>query len=203
MTEACQAAVRYGFEQLGYDRIELWIDQTNIASQRVAQKLRFQVKGRIPLKYTHKSENHLMLVFGLWAHEWRGEAMEERPTPFFSAQPVLMVHDVLETAVFYRDQLGFQIDFLYGMPPNHAAVSRSDWTGSGVTIQLTQVPAAQKIIPAGYLYIFVGSAIDQIYEKYRAQGVNIVQVPTSYPWGMREFTVQDNNGHQLRFGTHR
>ncbi|MCB0034606.1 MAG: GNAT family N-acetyltransferase [Anaerolineales bacterium] len=203
MTEAARAAVAYGFEQVGYNRIELWIDQNNFASQRVAQKLNFRLKGRIPLKYTHQEEHHMMLVYGLWAYEWHHESPPKRPPSLFSAQPVLMVEDVVKTAVFYRDKLDFQIDFLYGEPPHHGAVSCGDWTSGGVTIQLTQAAAEQRPLnPASYLYIFVGTAIDQLYEKYRANGVTIVHEPTSYPWGMREFTVQDLNGYSLRFGTH-
>ncbi|NEP84846.1 MAG: GNAT family N-acetyltransferase [Okeania sp. SIO3B3] len=29
--EACRAALAYGFEHLGYDRMGLWIDETNVA----------------------------------------------------------------------------------------------------------------------------------------------------------------------------
>lgn len=45
--EACRTVLPYGFEELGYDRIELWIDAPNYASQRVAQKLGFRLEGRI------------------------------------------------------------------------------------------------------------------------------------------------------------
>ena len=40
--EACRAALAFGFDELGYDRVELWIDETNAASLRVAQKLGFK-----------------------------------------------------------------------------------------------------------------------------------------------------------------
>ena len=200
--EACRAVLGYGFDVLGYDRVELWIDQTNFASQRVAQKLNFRLKSRIPLKYAHEAREHLMLVFGLWAHEWRGEPVPDRATPFYRMEPVLLVHDVRETAVFYQNKLGFHIDFLYGNPPTHAGISRNSWTGSGVVLQLSQVPPEQTIEPSGYLYIFVGHDIDALFETFRAQGVTIRRAPETYPWGLREFTIEDNNGHILRFGTH-
>lgn len=200
--EACRAALAYGFEQLGHDRVELWIDQTNFASQRVAQKLNFQLKGRIPLKYPHKAKEHIMLIFGLWAHEWHDEPAPDRPTNFYRAEPVLFVPNVAETAVFYRDKLGFNIDFLYGEPPQHGGVSRGDWTGSGAVLQLSQRPSDQPIVPSGYLYIFVGHDIDNLHDQYQANGVTIRSAPQSYPWGLREFTIEDNNGHILRFGTH-
>lgn len=200
--EACLAAVGYGFEQLGYNRIELWINQFNLASQRVAQKLNFRMKGRISQKYAHETEEHIMLVFGLWAHEWRGVPPSPEPTKFYRSEPVLLVHNVEETAVFYRDKLGFHIDFLYGEPPNHAGVSRGNWTGSGVALQLSQLPSDRTIEPSGYLYIYVGSDIDTLFAQYEAKGVTVKHKPQSYPWRMREFTIQDNNGHLLRFGTH-
>ncbi|GJM43124.1 MAG: hypothetical protein DHS20C20_34060 [Ardenticatenaceae bacterium] len=200
--EACRAALRFGFDELGYDRVELWIDQTNFASQRVAQKLNFQLKGRIPLKYGHEEQAHIMLVFGLWAHEWREQPAPPRDTKFYRAEPVLFVHDVQETAVFYRDKLGFHIDFFYGDPPNHGGVSRTDWSGSGAVFQLYLVPPEREITPSGYLYIFVGSNIDQLFAEFEANGVTIRQVPESHPWGLREFMIADNNGHLLRFGTH-
>lgn len=202
IAEACRAVLGYGFDQLGYDRVELWIDHTNYASQRVAQKLNFKLKGRIPLKYAHETKEHIMLIFGLWAHEWRSEAEPARPTKFYRAEPVLFVHDVQETAAFYRDKLGFHIDFLYGNPPQHAGISRGDWTGSGAVLQLSQVPPDRAIVPSGYLYIFVGSDIDDLFAAYKAHGVAIRNEPESYPWGLREFTIEDNNGHLLRFGTY-
>lgn len=200
--EACRAVLTYGFAELGYDRVELWIDQTNAASQRVAQKLNFRVKGRIPLKYAHETNEHVMLVYGLWAYEWRGEPKPDDEVTFYRTEPVLLVHDVGETAVFYRDKLGFNIDFLYGNPPNHAGISRGGWMGSGAILQLSQVPPEQPIQPSSYLYIFVSRNIDDLYAAYQAQGVKIYHELADYPWGLREFTIEDNNGHLLRFGTH-
>ncbi|MBK8902187.1 MAG: GNAT family N-acetyltransferase [Anaerolineaceae bacterium] len=200
--EACRAALAYGFDEIGFDRVELWIDTTNYASQRVAQKLNFRVKGRIPLKYAHETKEHVMLIYGLWAHEWRGVPEPVRETKFYRTEQVLLVHDVVATAEFYRDKLGFSIDFLYGDPPVHAGISRGDWTASGAVLQLSQVPREHAIVPSGYLYIFVGRDIDALHKSYKALGVTIRSEPTSYPWGLREFAVEDNNGHILRFGTH-
>jgi len=160
------------------------------------------LKGRIPLKYGYREKEHVMLVFGLWAYEWRSEPEPAAATKFYRTEPVLFVHDVRETAEFYRDKLGFHIDFLYGDPPDHAGVSRGNWTGSGAALQLSRVAPEQLITPAGYLYIFVGSDIDALCAAYKAHQVTIRREPESYPWGLREFTIEDNNGHLLRFGTH-
>lgn len=202
--EACRAALSYGFEQLGYDRIELWIDETNHASQRVAQKLEFRLKARIPQKYAHETEQHIMLIYGLWAHEWSGQNKDElsRHTRFFNVQPVLIVADVPATVAFYRDSLGFTVDFLYGDPPNHAGVSRGDWTGGMAVLQLSDGAPEGKVTPSSYLYFMVDSTIDTLFETYKSRDIEIVEALASRPWGMREFTIRDLNGHILRFGTH-
>ncbi|MCA9972146.1 MAG: GNAT family N-acetyltransferase [Anaerolineales bacterium] len=198
--EACRAVLAYGFETLGYDRVELWIDETNAASQRVAQKLGFRLRGQLAMKYGHHAQHHVMFVYGLWAAEWRGEAPPQR-TRFFRAEPVLYTHDVAATVAFYREQLGFDVDFLYGEPPTYAAVARRDWSGQGVVLQIAQVPRERPIAPAGHVYLFVDAAIDDLFAAYRARGVEMVDELTSHPWGMREFALRDPNGHVLRFGT--
>jgi uncharacterized glyoxalase superfamily protein PhnB len=69
-------------------------------------------------------------------------------------------------------------------------------------LQLSQVLPDRVIEPSGYLYIFVGSDIDGLFAAYKSRGVTIRNEPESYPWGLREFTIEDNHGHLLRFGTH-
>lgn len=48
---------------------------------------------------------------------------EARMQPFV---PVLFVRDVPASAEFFRDTLGFDIDFLHGTPPFYGSVSRDD-----------------------------------------------------------------------------
>ena len=198
--EACRAVLDYGFDHLGYERVELWIDETNAASMRVAQKLDFSIKGRIALRYPHETRHHFMFIYGIRRHEWRKDAEPAAPPAFFGMEPVLFVHDIQETVRFYVDKLGFQVEFLYGDPPVHASVSRGEWTGSMVSIQLSQVPPEREIQAAGYLYIFTDTQLDALCEGYRQQGVEIVSAPIDQPWGRREFTIRDLNGHRLRFG---
>jgi RimJ/RimL family protein N-acetyltransferase/uncharacterized glyoxalase superfamily protein PhnB len=200
--EACQTALDYGFTHLGYDRVELWINQSNAASIRVAEKLNFELKNRIPQKYAHETQHHFMLIYGLLATEWFGTSQTKQPTSLFRVEPVLAVSDVAAAATFYRDKLGFQIDFLFGDPPDHAAVSRGDWTGSTVTIQLTLAPKDYEITPAGYLYVYTDTSLDFLCDSFLKNGVQILTKPQDQPWGMREFVVRDLNGHRIVFGTH-
>ena len=70
-----------------------------------------------------------------------------------------------------------------------------------VSLQFSQGELDSQARPTGYLYIMVDAEIDRLHTAYRTNGVEIVTEPTTQPWGMREFTVRDLNGHLLRFGT--
>lgn len=199
--EAVGAALDHGFDALGFDRIELWIDERNRASRRVAEKLDFTLRSSLRQRYAHRDEAHTMLVYGLLADERRGEPLTSRPN-VHAAQPVLMVHDLAAAIAFYRDTLGFGIDFVTDGPdgPDHAGVSLGDWSGAMAAIQLTRVPAEREIRVSSYLYLLVGHGLDALYERYRDAGVEIAGEPETFPWGMREFGVRDPQGHVLRFG---
>lgn len=200
-TEACRVVLAYGFEQLAYDRVELWINEANGASRRVAEKLGFDVKGRIPQKYKHESEYHFMLVYGLLAKAWHTKPVDKNiPTRMFRVEPVIMAHDVIEAVEFYRDKLGFKVDFVYGEPATHAAVSQGEWTGSTATIQITQVPTDRELKPSSYLYIYTDTKLDQLFEEYRDRGIEIVSPPKKQLWGMQELVIKDLHGRVIVFG---
>jgi RimJ/RimL family protein N-acetyltransferase/uncharacterized glyoxalase superfamily protein PhnB len=200
--EAVAAALEHGFDVLGFDRVELWIDERNRASRRVAEKLGFRQRSSLQQRYAHRDEAHTMLVYGILVEAYRGEPIPIRPN-VHAAEPVLMVHDVAAAVVFYRDRLGFGVDFVFGDGPDgpdHAGVSLGDWSGAMATLQLTRVPREREIRPAGYLYLLVGHGLDDLYERVRRAGVEIAGEPETFPWGMREFGVKDPEGHVLRFG---
>lgn len=209
MTEAVRAAVDYGFATLALDRVELWIDANNGPSRRLAARLGFTCRGRFGQKYPHRAGAHETLVYGLHVSEWpqarsaQTDAPSRRTAPadrFYRLEPVLPAPDPQAAAEYYRDRLGFTIDFLYGEPATHASVSRGEWTTEGARIQFSR--AAQNVTapPGVVLYIFAGPDIDGLCEQYRARGVHIESEPATYPWGMREFHIRDCNGYVIRFG---
>ncbi|MCS7062263.1 MAG: GNAT family N-acetyltransferase [Anaerolineae bacterium] len=209
MTEAVRAAVNYGFTILGLDRVELWIDADNVASRRLASRLGFTSRGRFSQKFPHRANVHETFVYGLHVSEWPQPQSEQtdqllrRAAPanrFYRLEPVLPVPDVRTAAEYYRDRLGFTIDYLYGDPPTHASVSRGEWTTEGARIQFSRAAEGRTALPDGALYVFVGPDIDGLCEQYRAQGVHIESEPATYPWGMREFHIRDCHGYLIRFG---
>ncbi len=112
---------------------------------------------------------------------------------------MLPVADVAASARYFRDFLGFEIDFLEGDPPVHGRVKQGDGTyGDRIYIHLSKA-APEAVRPSGELRIHLGHDVDGLFDAYRALGVAVVFPPISQPWGLREFAVHEINGHVLRF----
>ena len=52
--------------------------------------------------------------------------MAKMATVLKKSATIFVVKNVPESATYFRDALGFQIEFLYGEPPNYAGVCRDD-----------------------------------------------------------------------------
>jgi uncharacterized glyoxalase superfamily protein PhnB len=103
--------------------------------------------------------------------------------------PQLPVADVARAQAWYRDVLGCQIAWSWG--DGYGAVFNED-----VRIFFSRADRPQ---PGSCVCILVEDA-DALYAEYRARGVEIVEPLESKPWGMREFTVKDLDGHFIRIG---
>lgn len=115
--------------------------------------------------------------------------------------PILLVRDIRAAADYYRDKLGFSYDRLWGDPPDFCMVQRD-----GNTVMLSQAPTHAEIVPHWKVvhqmwnaYFWVDD-VDAIYEEYQASGATIDYTLHLKPYGVREFGVQDLDGHDLAFG---
>src|SRR3954464_6892338 len=101
--------------------------------------------------------------------------MAEQPERWRVA-PYFLVDDVVATANFYRDKLGFQYDRFWGEPPCFCMVRRR-----GVVIMLSQSTrpglmrpnrAADAEREPWDAYIWVDDA-DTLYAEFKSKGVKI------------------------------
>jgi catechol 2,3-dioxygenase-like lactoylglutathione lyase family enzyme len=90
----------------------------------------------------------------------------------------LIVDDVVATANFYRDRLGFHYDRLWGEPPTFRMVKRG-----GILLMLSQLETTGVMRPnrhavengdAWDAYIWVEDA-DALYAEFKAKGVTIAR----------------------------
>ncbi|QNI31394.1 bleomycin resistance protein [Alloacidobacterium dinghuense] len=117
--------------------------------------------------------------------------------------PYFIVDDVVATANFYRDKLGFHYDRFWGEPPCFAMVRRS-----GITIMLSQLEKTGLMRPnsavdpgasAWDAYIWVSNA-DALYEEFKGKDIKIAREICDQLYGCRDFDVRDCNGYTLCFG---
>ena len=92
----------------------------------------------------------------------------------WTSAPYFIVDDVVSTANYYRDKLGFYYERLWNDPPSFCMVKRS-----GVIIMLAQLDAAGVMRPnhvadpeggAWDTYIWIDDA-DALYAELKARGV--------------------------------
>jgi ribosomal-protein-alanine N-acetyltransferase len=200
--EACRQVMAYQFEQEDIDKLELWINEDNRASLRVAEKLGFKLKGQLLQKYDYEDNHHVMLVYGLWKEEWSGGAHLLTKARISDVDPVLIVNDIESALKFFTETLGFDLNFTWGNPINHAGVTWGDWSGAQVLIQLGQAPPDFDKTPYTQLHFSTDAKLDELFNTFKANGVEVVTEPTDHPWGMRDFSIRGPEGSLLRFGTH-
>jgi predicted enzyme related to lactoylglutathione lyase len=118
--------------------------------------------------------------------------------------PYFLVDDVVSTANYYRDQLGFEYERFWGEPPAFCMVSRG-----GIVIMLSCHQKRGVMRPnrladpeagdAWDAYIWVEDA-DALYAEFQSKVVKITRGICDQHYGCRDFDVEDCNGYRLCFG---
>lgn len=127
--------------------------------------------------------------------------MSRAKCEFQSLAPQFVVPDVVKSAEYYRDKLGFEILGYFLDPPVFAMVRRG-----GAEIHLGKSDngsvSVNESVRRGLgtdAYIFISDVIS-LHDELKLSGVNIVEGPIERPYGRIELTVRDDNGYQLVFG---
>ena len=121
---------------------------------------------------------------------------------FKKIAPQLVVPDVVETAEYYRDELGFKILGYFAEPPVYAMVARDDveihfGKGDGDRIQVNET--VRKGIGSD-VYIWV-SDINELYRELAARdGVEVLEGPVKRIYESTEVVIRDINGFSIVFG---
>jgi uncharacterized glyoxalase superfamily protein PhnB len=116
--------------------------------------------------------------------------------------PILLVRDVKTCAAFFQQKLGFQLDFLHGLPPFYGAVSRD---GVCLHIRYVQHPffaetaAQEKSLIVASIEV---SNVQGLFEEFKARGVEFAQTLSKQAWGGTDFQVRDPDGNVISFVTY-
>jgi uncharacterized glyoxalase superfamily protein PhnB len=119
-----------------------------------------------------------------------------------SATPIFFVSDVRKAAAFYRDKLGFQIDFLHADPPFYGSVSRGDACIHLRLVHRTWFAEKAKTEDSLILATLEVSDVRALYEELQARDVEFAQPLEHQYWGGTDFQVRDPDGNAFSFVTY-
>lgn len=120
---------------------------------------------------------------------------EARAVQFESATTVLVVRDVAAAVDYYRDVLGFPVDFTYGEPVFYAGVRHG-----AVSLHLHAAARAPRQPGHGSAYVFIDD-VDAYYAQITARGAKTEGPPVNEPYGLRDFGALDPDGNRLIFAS--
>ena len=124
------------------------------------------------------------------------------PPVLKSAIPILLVRDVTQSAAFFREKLGFTIDFLHGAPPFYGAVSRD---GVCVHLRFVHQPLFAEIAEREPSLLGVSievANVQGLFAEFESRGAPFVQKLTKQAWGGTDFHVRDPDGNAISFVTY-
>jgi uncharacterized glyoxalase superfamily protein PhnB len=116
-----------------------------------------------------------------------------------SATPIFFVTDVRRAAAFYRDSLGFQIDFLHSDPPFYGSVSRGDACIHLRLVHRTWFAERAASEESLILATIEVSDVTALHAEFQARGVAFAQPLEHRYWGGTDFQVKDPDGNAFSF----
>ena len=115
--------------------------------------------------------------------------------------PILLVEDVVASADYYRDSVGFSYERFWGEPPCFCILWRDSFH-----LMLSQVDNPKDIVPhyrivenLWNVYFWVDD-VDALYKELMERGATIDYELCDQPYGCREFGIQDLDGYDIAFG---
>jgi catechol 2,3-dioxygenase-like lactoylglutathione lyase family enzyme len=120
---------------------------------------------------------------------------------FTGIAPQFVVPDVVLTAEFYRDKLGFELLGYFADPPVYAMVRRDSaelhfGKADSGAVQVNETVRRGLGTDA---YIFV-TDVNALFAEFTEKGVDIIDGPIKRVYNCTEITVRDCNGFTLVFG---
>jgi len=111
-----------------------------------------------------------------------------QPQGLRQALPALPFDNVPVAVAYYRDVLGFHI--------NYQQADLGVMDRDAITVLLIARTTEHKGIGSFEIYV---SDADALYEEFSAKGASILGPPVSRPWGLRDFTLIDVEGNRITF----
>ena len=116
--------------------------------------------------------------------------------PLSAAVPEIPVGNVATPTAYYRDQLGFDIDW-HAADIDLAGISRDQCRLflAGPAFREQRGNNSPVVI---WLNLDSIEAVNDLHNVWHAANAIVLAVPESKPWGLHEFTAADPDGNRFR-----
>ena len=111
--------------------------------------------------------------------------------------PQFLVDDLERATAYYRDRLGFQVDFIYDA--FYASVSRG---GFSIHLKHAAKVDADRVNRREHEHLdahIAVSGIEDLFRELQQRGASVIRNLEERPWACRDFYVEDPDGYILCF----
>jgi catechol 2,3-dioxygenase-like lactoylglutathione lyase family enzyme len=114
----------------------------------------------------------------------------------------LFVADVAASCAYYRDKLGFTVNFIYGEPPFYAQVARDN---ARLNLRHVDEPVfiagmrERQGLLSATLTLASAAAAGHLFAAYEAAGTIFAQPLRKEEWGATTFIIKDPDGNLILF----
>lgn len=121
--------------------------------------------------------------------------MENKPRKVIHTRHVLAVKDLVVSAAYFKEKLGFDLDF---------TAPGWEFLSFGIfKVMLGECSDSLWAHETGdhsyFAHCLVGN-IDEVHEELRSRGADILHPISDKPWGLREFGIVTPDGHRITYG---
>ena len=114
--------------------------------------------------------------------------------------PQFVVEDVVKTAEYYRDVLGFKILGYFLDPPVYAMVERDGFQVHFGKADNEPANPNNRFRKISTDFIIWVPEIDKFYEEVTSKGAEVTEGIIMRIYGSREFVIRDCNGFKITVG---
>ena len=131
------------------------------------------------------------------------EPRQTTPRPILSSiSAQLLVANIKSSCDFYKNKLGFAVEFIYGDPPFYGQVFRDN---ARLALRLVFEPVfvadvrKREHLLSASITLATTNEIKQLFLSYQAAGVPFHQALKKEPWDARTFIVADPDENLILF----
>ncbi|MEU6189622.1 GNAT family N-acetyltransferase [Nocardia sp. NPDC047038] len=184
--EAAAAVIDHAFTEYDLERVEAWVEATNVRSLAVARRIGLTDRGRLSQRYPHRPQPHEVVVLG--------RSRERESQTVLNTELVVAVTDVAAAQRLLSSVLDAETRYAVGEPAVVVGMTLSPWSvGPRIRLIRSNEPPKSDVI----LTVEVGPAFEAVYARAVDAESSIIQEPAEQPWGTREFVFELPDGHRL------